>query len=154
MLSGALACPSVRLGFSTKLPNLLLQTNSGVSCFCQVGRIPSGRHPAVDKGPTSRLCSFRDVPTSEAGDGVDYRNSTIAAAASASTWGRPPRAGCVGASARPAPLPTRAGLIFVAENVASHDGPLSTICAQREAVSDNLTWRTRRVAWHSAYPFI
>ena len=41
-------------------------------------------------------------------------------------------------------LPTLAGFVFVAENVASHDGPLSTACAECEAVFDNLTWRTRR----------
>jgi hypothetical protein len=56
------------------------------------------------------------------------------------------------ASSRPeqSPLPTVTGFVFVAENVASHDGPLSTVCAQREGVFDNLTWRSRR----SAGPFI
>jgi hypothetical protein len=56
------------------------------------------------------------------------------------------------ASSRPeqSPLPMLAGFVFVAENVASHDGPLSTVGAQREGVFDNLTWRTRR----SAGPFI
>jgi hypothetical protein len=50
------------------------------------------------------------------------------------------------ASPRPeqSPLPTLAGFVFVAENVASHDGPLSNVWAQRGAVFDNLTWRTRR----------
>ena len=59
---------------------------------------------------------------------------------------------CSPASSRPeqSPLPTLAGFVFVAENVASHDGPLSTVCAQREGVFDNLTWCTRR----SAAPFI
>jgi hypothetical protein len=36
------------------------------------------------------------------------------------------------------------------KNVASHDGPLATTGAQRQAVFDNLTWRTRR----GAGPFI
>jgi hypothetical protein len=51
-----------------------------------------------------------------------------------------------GASSRrqQSPLRTLARLVFIAENVASHDGPLSTVCAQREAICDNLTWRTRR----------
>jgi len=56
------------------------------------------------------------------------------------------------ASSRPeqSPFPTLAGFVFVAENVASHDGSLSTVCAQREVVCDNLTWRARR----NAGPFI
>jgi hypothetical protein len=50
------------------------------------------------------------------------------------------------ASSRPeqSPLPTGAGFVFVAENVASHNGALSTVGAQRQAVFDTLTWRTRR----------
>jgi hypothetical protein len=64
-------------------------------------------------------------------------------------WGSTTKSGVrSGASSgrEQSPLPTRAGFVFIDENVASHDGPLSTFCAQREAVFDNLTWRTRRSA--------
>jgi hypothetical protein len=43
------------------------------------------------------------------------------------------------------PLPTLAGFVFVAENIASHDGPLSTFSAQHETAWVSLPWPTRRV---------
>jgi hypothetical protein len=44
------------------------------------------------------------------------------------------------ASSRPkqSPLPTRAGFVFVAENVASHDGPLSTDFVEKVACRDDV----------------
>jgi hypothetical protein len=54
------------------------------------------------------------------------------------------------------PLPTLAGFEFSAEDVASHDGSLSTFCAQRETagVSDNLAWRDLRDPRRSTCPVI
>jgi hypothetical protein len=46
--------------------------------------------------------------------GIDYKSSVRSSASS----GRDQ-----------SPLPTLAGLVFIAENVASHDGPLSTFGA-------------------------
>jgi hypothetical protein len=90
-------------------------------------------------------------------DGVHYHNRTIAESQyrcrreRLDGWGSTTKIGVRSDdSSRPeqSPLPTLAGFAFIDENVASHDGPLSTFGARRETagVSDNLTWRTRRIA--------
>jgi hypothetical protein len=96
-------------------------------------------------------------------DGPHYHYHTIATASEKRDTAATPRVfdewgsttNCTvrsGTSSRleQSPLPTLAGFVFAAENTASHDGPLATVCAHREGVFDNLTWSTRR----SAAPFI